>query len=124
MVGGEHHQGLPAVGLVEVRDGLEHPTQLLVGDLCRASNVGLRGTRDDRVIRVAVAGEGGGIRLGTPHVARLVDPAERDEHARPRLALHHLDRGVRDPDVPARVPRQGGRVGPREEAVAVLGIDP
>ena len=124
MVGGEHHQGLPAVGLVQVRDGLEHPTQLLVGDLCRAPNVRLVRAPDRQVGIVAITGEVGGVGLRAPHVRGLVDRPEGHEHPRPGLFVHHLDRRVRDPDVAARVTRESGRVGPREEAVAVLGVDP
>ncbi len=105
VVGRQYDEGV--VELTEILELLDHPAELLIGDLGRAIDVNL--TRSDGAV-VAF-----GVLIGTPHVAGLVDTAERDEHAAHGLArgvslvLHHRHRGVRHPDVAAEMP---GCVGP------------
>ena len=67
------------------------------------------------VVRVGVV-----VGDAAPHVARLVDRAQREQHAAPRLALHHGQRGVGGPDVAAEM--RG--VGADGEAVAVERVHP
>jgi len=108
VVGGQHDERL--VELPQRLELVEHSTELLVGDLGGTVHVNL--ARADRAV-VAF-----GVLVCSPHMARLVDAAERDEHARPGLVLHHRHRGVRHPHVAPEM----CRVGTRHEPIGFLRI--
>ena len=110
MVRGQHDERL--VELPELLEFVHDVPDLVVRCLRDEAQMRLLGVRAGRIrARVGDA---------TPHVARLVDRAEREQHATPGLLLHHRHAGVRGPDVAAEVIG----VAARREPVAVERIQP
>ena len=105
------------------RRPLASSPELRVGDLRRAAHVGLvRAPERSRPPR-AVAREASAS-CCAPHMWPALSIAPSVTNMPDQSRASSSDRGVGDPDVPAEVPRLRGRIGPREETVSVLRVEP